>query len=143
MPSWCSPRRSGRISAAATSIRPSPIIAAASVATVPLLARADRHSLRLRVLSALVLAPIAIAGAAIVFWIALRGHDREPHWVALGALWVALPCVLLLWLARPDEIGSRTVLWIFAIVWATDIGAYAIGRRFGGPRLAPRWSPRK
>jgi phosphatidate cytidylyltransferase len=86
---------------------------------------------------------MTFTGAAIVFWIALRGHDREPHWVALGALWVALPCVLLLWLAHPDEIGSRTVLWIFAIVWATDIGAYAIGRRFGGPRLAPRWSPRK
>jgi phosphatidate cytidylyltransferase len=28
-------------------------------------------------------------------------------------------------------------------VWATDIGAYAAGRSLGGPRLAPRWSPRK
>jgi phosphatidate cytidylyltransferase len=85
----------------------------------------------------------AVAGAAIVFWAARREHDREPYWLSLGALWVALPCVLLLWLARPDEIGSRTVLWIFAVVWATDIGAYVFGRRLGGPRLAPRWSPRK
>jgi phosphatidate cytidylyltransferase len=30
-----------------------------------------------------------------------------------------------------------------AVVWATDIGAYAVGRGIGGPRLAPHWSPRK
>jgi phosphatidate cytidylyltransferase len=34
-------------------------------------------------------------------------------------------------------------LWLLAVVWATDIGAYAVGRGVGGPRLAPRWSPRK
>jgi phosphatidate cytidylyltransferase len=54
-----------------------------------------------------------------------------------------LPCVLLLWLAAAEEAGRHTLLWIFAVVWATDIGAYAIGRQLGGPRLAPRWSPRK
>ena len=84
-----------------------------------------------------------LAGATIVFWVARREHDCEPYWLSLGALWVALPCVLLLWLAGTDEIGSRTVLWVFVVVWATDIGAYVIGRRFGGPQLAPRWSPRK
>jgi phosphatidate cytidylyltransferase len=170
--------------------------------------RADRHSLELRILSALVLAPVAIAaawfgspwlpivttaagagmawewarlcragqlgfsgsalvaavvaavvvaalvgaaagfavtlaGAAIVFWTALRSQDREPHWVALGAFWIALPCILFLWLGHSETAGRSALLWIFAVVWATDIGAYAIGRRFGGPRLAPRWSPRK
>jgi phosphatidate cytidylyltransferase len=34
-------------------------------------------------------------------------------------------------------------LWLFAVVWATDIGAYVVGRAIGGPRLAPRWSPGK
>jgi len=86
---------------------------------------------------------VTLAGAAIVFWIASRSQDREPHWVALGAFWVALPCILFLWLGRSETAGRSTLLWIFAVVWATDIGAYAIGRRFGGPRLAPRWSPRK
>jgi len=32
---------------------------------------------------------------------------------------------------------------VLAVVWATDIGAYVIGKALGGPRLAPRWSPRK
>jgi phosphatidate cytidylyltransferase len=56
---------------------------------------------------------------------------------------VALPCVILLWLAQSPGAGRTTLLWVFAVVWATDIGAYAVGRRLGGPLLAPRWSPRK
>jgi phosphatidate cytidylyltransferase len=74
---------------------------------------------------------------------ARREPGGEPGWLGLGALWVALPCVLLLWLARAEGEGRITILWIFAVVWATDIGAYAVGRRVGGPLLAPRWSPRK
>lgn len=85
----------------------------------------------------------AVAGAAVVFWMGQRESDRESYWLALGALWVALPCVLFLWLAQGEAGGRLTLLWIFAVVWATDIGAYAVGRRLGGPRLAPRWSPRK
>jgi phosphatidate cytidylyltransferase len=86
---------------------------------------------------------VSLAGAAIVLWTSSREPGGDPAWLALGALWVALPCVLLLWLARIDGAGRVTVLWILAIVWATDIGAYAIGRWLGGPLLAPRWSPRK
>jgi len=86
---------------------------------------------------------VSLAGAAVVFWMARREPGGAAQWLALGALWVALPCVLLLWLAQMDGAGRVTVLWIFAVVWATDIGAYAIGRRVGGPRLAPHWSPGK
>ena len=199
-------------------------MAAASAATVPPLAPAERvapgpwSSLRLRTLSALVLAPVAIAaawfgspwleivtaaagavmawewarlclagqlrdsgimligtvllavasevaagvavaigvslaGTVLVFTASRREPDGEPRWLAAGTLWIALPCVLLLWLARLEDaglgdaglenVGRATVLWMFAVVWATDIGAYAIGRQIGGPRLAPRWSPRK
>ena len=50
--------------------------------------------------------------------------------------------MLLLWLAQ-EWTGRDLLLWIFAVVWATDIGAYVVGRWLGGPRLAPRWSPRK
>jgi phosphatidate cytidylyltransferase len=86
---------------------------------------------------------ITLFGAGVVFWAALRKRDLEPQWTAFGALWVALPCVCLLWLARDGPAGRATLLWVLAVVWATDIGAYAVGRIFGGPRLAPRWSPRK
>lgn len=85
----------------------------------------------------------AIAGAVLVWSAAVIYGDREPGWIAFGGLWLGLPCVLLLWLAGPENAGRNLLLWIFAVVWATDIGAYAVGRRLGGPRLAPRWSPGK
>jgi phosphatidate cytidylyltransferase len=85
----------------------------------------------------------ALIGAGIVFWAAPRGPDTKPQWMALGVLWVALPCISLLWLARQEAGGRATLLWLLGVVWATDIGSYAIGRSLGGPRLAPRWSPRK
>jgi phosphatidate cytidylyltransferase len=85
----------------------------------------------------------ALIGAGIVYWMACGAADIEPRWAALGTLWVALPCVAFLWLAREEVGGRATLLWLLAAVWATDVGAYAFGRTLGGPRLAPRWSPRK
>ncbi len=85
----------------------------------------------------------AVIGAGLVLWAARETKDADPQWTAFGAIWVALPCVCLLWLARDGLAGRPTLLWLLAVVWATDIGAYAAGRTFGGPRLAPRWSPSK
>jgi phosphatidate cytidylyltransferase len=87
--------------------------------------------------------PLAFVGVVLVWWIAERDDAAAPLWLAAGGLWVALPCIVLIWLAQSGRASRATLFWIFAVVWATDIGAYAIGRRVGGPLLAPRWSPRK
>jgi phosphatidate cytidylyltransferase len=63
--------------------------------------------------------------------------------VGCGMLWIALPSIALIWLALDPRAGWATTIWLFAVVWATDIGAFAAGRSFGGPRLAPRVSPNK
>jgi phosphatidate cytidylyltransferase len=47
-----------------------------------------------------------------------------------------------LWFIR-DQLGVTAALWVFGMVWATDIGAYFAGRAFGGARLAPKISPSK
>jgi phosphatidate cytidylyltransferase len=86
---------------------------------------------------------ISLLGAGVVYGMACGTADLEPVWAALGTLWVALPCVAFLWLAGEKVGGRATLLWVLAAVWATDTGAYAFGYIFGGPRLAPRWSPRK
>lgn len=39
--------------------------------------------------------------------------------------------------------GAWLVLYVFAVTWGTDIGAYFIGSRFGKTRLAPSLSPNK
>jgi phosphatidate cytidylyltransferase len=88
-------------------------------------------------------AAIALCGAGLVWLVESRQRRAAPRWMAAGSLWVALPCIILLWLAQSASAGRVTLLWVFAVVWATDIGAYAAGRQMGGPLLAPRWSPHK
>ena len=41
------------------------------------------------------------------------------------------------------ELGFAALLFLFAIVWATDIFAYLVGRAVGGPLLWPAVSPKK
>jgi phosphatidate cytidylyltransferase len=86
---------------------------------------------------------VALGGAILVWQTAAHYRASAPLWLAAGTLWVALPCIILLWLMQSGSAGRGTLFWVFAVVWATDIGAYAIGRLIGGPLLAPRWSPRK
>lgn len=68
---------------------------------------------------------------------------RALLWPALGVVYITLPCVVLVWLRAAPEGGRETVFWLFLLVWATDAGAYFVGRGLGGPRLAPRISPGK
>jgi phosphatidate cytidylyltransferase len=39
--------------------------------------------------------------------------------------------------------GRNTLLWLFAVVWASDSAAYLVGKTLGGPLLAARLSPGK
>ncbi len=63
--------------------------------------------------------------------------------VPLGLPYLGLPFVALAWLRDLPEIGLALVLWLFVTVWASDIAAFAAGRRFGGPKLMPSISPMK
>jgi len=82
---------------------------------------------------------ITLAVAAVVA--EAQAGRRAPvpaHW---AIPYVALPAVLLLFV---HTAGAReTVFWLLAVVWGTDIGAYAFGRTIGGPKLAPKISPKK
>lgn len=65
---------------------------------------------------------------------------RRP-WNAVGAIYIGVPVVAILWLRT--EHGLAATLWVLLTVWATDTGAYFAGKGIGGPRLAPRVSPKK
>ncbi len=89
----------------------------------------------------LAIAVVAVATAALTALSPRRGWARA--WTAAGPLYLGLPCALLIWLRGDPVDGRETVIWLFAVVWASDVGAYLAGRTFGGPRLAPQISPGK
>ncbi|PXA83764.1 phosphatidate cytidylyltransferase [Nostoc sp. 3335mG] len=62
--------------------------------------------------------------------------------VSAGMLYAGLPVLSLFYIHELYD-GIDLSFWTLAIVWATDIGAYFSGRTFGGPKLAPTWSPNK
>lgn len=117
--------------------------------------------LGLRVISAVILAGMAVASAwwggavFVIVWGTLAGlvlvewlkivwnKPGQLVWTFSGIAY-ALALFVSMWLLRSDErLGFIAVLFLFAIVWATDVLAYFTGRAFGGPRLAPRISPKK
>lgn len=78
------------------------------------------------------------AGVALAF--SPQGRSR---WAIAGLVYatavVAGPVIL-----RDDPtLGFVAVLWLFAVVWGTDVAAYFAGRAIGGPKLWPRLSPKK
>ncbi|MFC0207056.1 phosphatidate cytidylyltransferase [Chelativorans intermedius] len=64
-------------------------------------------------------------------------------WPAAGIAYAGLPALALAFLRGAHMAGLIAILYLFAVVWATDIGAYFAGRALGGPKLAPSISPGK
>ena len=80
------------------------------------------------------------AGAALA---ASRVRLDRPLWYAIGVAYLGSAVLAFLWLRADPVSGRAVILWLIAVVWATDVGAYVAGRSIGGPRLAPRISPGK
>ena len=71
---------------------------------------------------------------------AIKGRG---HWLAGGIFYAGLSGISLTALRGSADAGLINILFIFAIVWGTDILAYFVGRAIGGPKLAPSISPGK
>ena len=69
--------------------------------------------------------------------------QKMSAWGVAGLLYAALSGISLAYLRGDDSNGLVAVLFLFAIVWATDILAFFVGRAMGGPKLAPAISPGK
>jgi len=131
---------------------------AASAADAPT-GRSQRYrGLLLRILSAAILGPLLLAAIWFGFpWIDLvaalaapvmvsewlRLTRRRPLIRLLAVLYALAALMALLWLRHQPALGRETVIWIVLCIWATDTGAYVVGRSAGGAKLAPRISPGK
>jgi len=62
---------------------------------------------------------------------------------AAGIPYAGIGGISLLWLRLQPDCGLTDTLFLVAVIWSTDIGAYVVGRIVGGPKMAPRISPGK
>lgn len=88
-----------------------------------------------------------IATVMYIEWSRMVGHWGFT-WRLFGFFYCLMPAISLLWIREryiPDAIGPQPdlLVWVFLVVWSTDIGAYFAGRAIGGPKLAPSISPNK
>jgi phosphatidate cytidylyltransferase len=86
---------------------------------------------------------VAVGSVAVFLFSAIRVNLAEAWWSAGGVFYAGLPAIALIWIRGDAEYGLLAILYIFAIVWTTDTSAYIFGRMIGGPKLAPRVSPKK
>jgi phosphatidate cytidylyltransferase len=64
-------------------------------------------------------------------------------WTALGVGYAGAILVAPAILRPEPDYGFLAIVFLFCVVWVTDIMAYVVGRLVGGPKLAPRLSPNK
>jgi phosphatidate cytidylyltransferase len=86
---------------------------------------------------------LMLAGAGVAITLAAGawlGHGRS---AAAGLAYAGLSGISLAYLRGDDLSGLSAILFLFAVVWTTDILAYFVGRAIGGPKLAPSISPGK
>ena len=88
---------------------------------------------------ALLLAFLAAAAAGLIAHLV----SASPFWTVLGVLYLSIPLLALVWLRALPDVGLVMILWLFLVVWTTDVMAYVVGRKVGGPKLAPSISPGK
>ena len=128
-----------------------------------------RSNLSLRIISSAVMAPLAIGVAwlggwpFVLFWTIAAGivlwewtrlvsapdgeGARTPAelvlWMVAGLLYAGVLLLAPVLLRRDPALGFVSILFLFAVVWGTDIAAYFAGRGIGGPKLWPAVSPNK
>jgi phosphatidate cytidylyltransferase len=83
---------------------------------------------------------VLAAGVAVVAAACAPGRRG---WGAAGVAYAGIALVAPMVLRRDLEYGLPAMLFLFAVVWSTDILGYFVGRAVGGPRLAPPISPKK
>jgi phosphatidate cytidylyltransferase len=109
---------------------------------------------------ALVLGGIAVLAAALVVTLigpapagflvlvfgailAVVAAPRRREWAGAGIAYAGALLVATIGLRNDEAAGFLAIAFLFAVVWATDIFAYFVGRAVGGSKLAASISPNK
>jgi phosphatidate cytidylyltransferase len=90
-----------------------------------------------RMLSPFALVLLGMLAAATLASKAHRG------WCVGGLLYASALLMAPVLLRRDAVLGFSALIFLFLVVWLTDIAAYFVGRALGGPKLMPGVSPNK
>ena len=82
-------------------------------------------------------------GLAVYLYARFIAKAEHSVRVAFGVFYLGLAFVSTLWLRELPDGGLFAILILFIFIWATDILAYFSGKTIGGPKLAPKISPKK
>ena len=94
------------------------------------------------VVSGLPLAAVIVLAISTLAAASLAPAERR-LWIAGGIPYAGALGLAPIVLRSDGEDGFLAVIFLFAVVWTTDIAAYFIGRAAGGPKLVPQLSPNK
>jgi phosphatidate cytidylyltransferase len=118
-------------------------------------------SLGIRLLSGIILAPLTLAliylggwyfismvvvasAVALYEWYVLaRGGPHRLLVMGVGIVYLTICFGSFVYLRQEFHHGAWLALMIIVAVWASDTGAYIVGKICKGPKLAPRTSPKK
>lgn len=92
-------------------------------------------------MNALLVLAVLVLGIVVTF--AHATFEATDRWATAGLAYAGFSGVALAYLRADDGRGLAAILFLFAVVWATDILAYFVGKAVGGPKLAPSISPGK
>jgi len=90
-----------------------------------------------RLLASIIVLTMGMLGVVVL------APRTQRAWVAGGIPYAGALAVAPIVLRSGGEHGFLAIVFLFVIVWTTDILAYFGGRALGGPKLAPRISPKK
>ena len=77
---------------------------------------------------------ILVIGLTILIsfeWLEIvRSSDNQRKWRLIGFFYILIPIWSIL---EIRNINPNILLWMFSIIWTTDIAAYFVGKNFQGP----------
>ncbi len=84
-----------------------------------------------------------LAAGAVAGFPRREPAPNAPFWAAGGVIYAGIGMLGPALLRADAGLGFVALVFLFAIVWTTDIFAYFAGRAIGGPLLCPQISPKK
>ena len=85
----------------------------------------------------------AVLVALGLFGVATLASSVRRGWCAAGLVYAAALMMAPVVLRHDEALGFAAIMFMFTVVWLTDITAYFVGRAAGGPKLLARVSPNK